>query len=66
VPHHGSRSTDLRWLAQTVGQTAILTYGDNRYGHPDAEVLAVLEGSGTDLRHTYLEGDVVISLAPMP
>lgn len=66
VPHHGSRSTDLRWLARTVGEMAILSYGDNRYGHPNSEVLAVLEDAGTDLRHTYLDGDIVISLGATP
>lgn len=66
VPHHGSRSNDLGWLARTVGQMAILSYGDNRYGHPHPEVLAVLEDANTEVRHTYLEGDVVISLAPTP
>jgi len=66
VPHHGSRSTDLRWLARTVGKVAVLSYGDNRYGHPHSDVLAVLQDAGTDLRHTYLNGDIVIGLAPPP
>ncbi len=66
VPHHGSRSTDLRWLARTVGQIAILSYGENRYGHPNGEVLEVLEDGGTDVRHTYFEGDIVIDLGPAP
>jgi competence protein ComEC len=66
VPHHGSRSTDLKWLARTVGQLAILSYGENRYGHPNGEVLAVLEDAGAEVRHTYLDGDIVVGLGPTP
>lgn len=66
VPHHGSRSTDLRWLARTVGQMAILSYGENRYGHPNGEVLAVLEDAGAELRHTYIDGDIVVGLGSTP
>ncbi len=64
VPHHGSATTDLRWLTSTVGETAILSYGPNRYGHPHPDVLAVLERTGADVRSTVDEGDVSIPLTP--
>ena len=62
VPHHGSATTDPRWLARTVGPLAVLSYGPNRYGHPHPDILAVLADSGTSVLHTHRDGDVVIPL----
>lgn len=64
VPHHGSASTDLRWLDRTVGAIAVLSYGPNQYGHPNPEVVAVLEKAGAVVRRTFVEGDVSIPLLP--
>ncbi len=66
VPHHGSGTADLDWLGETVGALAVLSYGENRYGHPHPDVLAVLALSGATVRHTHLEGDVTIGLGPAP
>ncbi len=63
VPHHGSSSTDDRWLSRVVGDVAIVSYGDNTYGHPNPLIMAILEGSGTEIRETYVEGDVTVSLS---
>lgn len=62
VPHHGSGTTDLGWLGRVVGTLAVLSYGENRYGHPHPDVLAVLEATGAEVRHTYLEGDISVWL----
>jgi competence protein ComEC len=62
VPHHGSATTDLGWLRGVAGELAVLSYGKNRYGHPHADILDVLEATGTEVRHTYLEGDVSVGL----
>ena len=62
VPHHGAATTDLRWLTEVVPEVAVLSYGENRFGHPHADVLAVLDAAGATIRHTHLEGDVVIPL----
>jgi competence protein ComEC len=64
VPHHGSGTTDLRWLERILGTTAVLSYGQNSYGHPHPDVLNVLEESGVAVHHTYLEGDVSVNLSP--
>jgi competence protein ComEC len=64
VPHHGSGTNDLRWLERVVGSTAVLSYGTNSYGHPNLGVIDVLERSNAVVRHTYLEGDISISLSP--
>jgi competence protein ComEC len=62
VPHHGSSTTDLAWLEGALGSMAVLSYGENTYGHPHPDVLAVLDASGATVHHTMLEGDVTIPL----
>jgi competence protein ComEC len=60
VPHHGSNTTDLDWLASTDAEVAIISVGANDFGHPTSEVLTVLEQLGMEVRRTDLEGDIVI------
>jgi len=62
VPHHGSSTTDLAWLEAVLGPVAVLSYGENTYGHPHPAVLSVLEVAGADVYHTMLDGDVTIPL----
>ncbi len=62
VPHHGSSTTDLDWLERTVGQVAVLSYGENTYGHPHPDVLAALDEARVMVHHTMREGDVTIPL----
>lgn len=62
VPHHGSATTDPRWLRDVVGETAVVSVGPNSYGHPAAETMAVLEDAGTEVLVTAEEGDVTIRL----
>jgi competence protein ComEC len=62
VPHHGSSSTDVSWLESTMAQIAILSYGPNRYGHPDPGIIRTLEGMETRVIHTATDGDVDIPL----
>lgn len=62
VPHHGSGSTDAQWLADTVGKTAVLSVGENRYGHPSPEIMTILEHSGAEVLVTAEQGDVTIEL----
>ncbi|HDH03680.1 MAG TPA: ComEC/Rec2 family competence protein, partial [Actinobacteria bacterium] len=61
VPHHGSNTTDLEWLASTDATVAVISVGDNDFGHPTPEILAVLESLSLEIRRTDLEGDVVLS-----
>ena len=62
VPHHGSGSTDAQWLADTVGDTAVVSVGENRYGHPLPEIMTILERSGAEVLVTAEEGDVTVKL----
>jgi competence protein ComEC len=64
VPHHGAATTDLRWLNASQAPIAVISVGQNDFGHPHPEVLRVLEGNGSVIRRTDLEGDVVIPLGP--
>jgi competence protein ComEC len=66
VPHHGSASSDPAWLEETVGSVAVLSYGTNRYGHPSPDIVGALEAAAVDIRRTFVEGDVVVSLAQPP
>jgi competence protein ComEC len=62
VPHHGSASTDRRWLTATVGAVAVISVGPNTYGHPAPEIRSVLAAAGTEVRVTMEEGDVSLEL----
>lgn len=62
VPHHGSATTDLRWLEATVGDVAVISVGANTFGHPAPEVVDLLHRLGVEVAITHEEGDVVIPL----
>jgi competence protein ComEC len=65
VAHHGSRfSTSEALLLAARPEVAVLSYGRNTYGHPHPDVLARLEASGAEVRHTHLEGAVRLPLEP--
>ncbi len=64
VPHHGAATTDLRWLEASKASITVISVGPNDFGHPNPEVMAVLEENGSEIRRTDLEGDVVIPLGP--
>lgn len=60
VAHHGSRySTSERWLEMVRPKTAILSVGENRYGHPAPEVLERLAERGIESVRTDTDGDIV-------
>ena len=62
VPHHGAATTDLEWLADTVGTLAIISVGPNNYGHPDSAVMATLQRHAGNVRTTRDEGDITVPL----
>jgi beta-lactamase superfamily II metal-dependent hydrolase len=49
-------------LADTVGDTAVVSVGENRYGHPLPEIMTILERSGAEVLVTAEQGDVTIEL----
>jgi competence protein ComEC len=60
VAHHGSKySTSESWLARVHPETALVSVGKNRYGHPSEEVLVRLQERGIRILRTDQQGDVV-------
>ena len=62
VPHHGSGDRDAGLLAATTPEIALIGVGsDNRYGHPDAELVQSLASSGVAVGRTDLHGALVVT-----
>ena len=62
VGHHGSRySTSTEFLTESTPQIAVISVGDNSYGHPTQEVLDRLETAEVDVYRTDLNGTVTIN-----
>ncbi len=62
VGHHGSAtSSTLAFLEAVRPSIALISVGaGNRYGHPSADVLRALAGSGADVLRTDLLGSIVV------
>lgn len=62
VGHHGSaESTTYPFLREIMPQYAIISVGDNSYGHPTDEVLSRLRDANVKLYRTDMQGDIVVS-----
>ena len=63
VSHHGSRySSDKTFLRAIRPETAVISVGDNSYGHPAQETLRRLEDAGADIWRTDRQGTVRITV----
>jgi len=62
VGHHGSKNSTMPEFLESVGpQIAIISAGEqNPYGHPSAELLERLRGSGARILRTDQEGAVQV------
>ncbi|MEX0833058.1 MAG: DNA internalization-related competence protein ComEC/Rec2 [Actinomycetota bacterium] len=60
VPHHGGGTSLEEFLDATDAEVAVVSVGENDYGHPVAEVLEMLEESGARVLRTDRLGDVTI------
>lgn len=63
VPHHGSKTSDPRFLAAVGAKVALVSVGANDYGHPVPETLAVLREAGARVVRTDLRGEVTATFA---
>ncbi len=64
VGHHGSRwATGSAWLARLEPSAAIVSVGQNRYGHPAPETMGRLEAAGVPVWRTDREGTVTVRIA---
>ena len=64
VPHHGSKySTSDELLSELRPETAIISTGYNRYGHPTKETLDKLNEYGVNVLRTDELGRIVLHVA---
>ena len=63
VSHHGSRyGSDETFLRAIRPETAVISVGDNSYGHPAGETLQRLTDAGADIWRTDEQGTVRITV----
>ena len=63
VSHHGSRySSDESFLRAITPDNAIISVGDNRYGHPAEETLRRLQAVGAAVWRTDQQGSIRITV----
>lgn len=62
VAHHGSNTgTSGDFIEAVAPQDAVLSYGDNAYGHPNDEVVNDLIAYGVDMYSTYEQGTITVN-----
>ena len=61
VGHHGSEnSTSYVFLREIMPKYAIISVGDNNYGHPTEEALSRLRDADVKVYRTDLQGDIIV------
>ena len=61
VAHHGSKtSSSSKFLEKVSPKIATISVGENKYGHPNKEVLEILKKYGIKVLRTDLDGDIKI------
>jgi len=62
VGHHGSGdSTTYPFLREIMPEYAIISVGENNYGHPTEETLSRLRDADVKVFRTDLQGDIIVS-----
>ena len=64
VPHHGGNTSTVAFFEAVGASVAVVSTGENPYGHPVRSVLAALEAAGMRVVRTDEAGDVTVELAP--
>lgn len=62
VPHHGGGTSDPEWLAGVDAALAVISVGENRFGHPVEWVVDILAESGAVVMRTDRDGSVSVDL----
>ncbi|MGH8927851.1 MAG: ComEC/Rec2 family competence protein, partial [Acidimicrobiia bacterium] len=62
VPHHGGATSSLAWLQAADPELAVISVGENDYGHPSPKVVEALVEIGASVVRTDQAGDVVVPL----
>ena len=63
VPHQGAATSDAEWLSQVEADLAVISVGPNDFGHPAEWVIETLMETGTIVKRTDEDGDVVVPLS---
>ncbi|WP_236793639.1 ComEC/Rec2 family competence protein [Amycolatopsis sp. GM8] len=62
VPHHGSRFSNPRFLAEVAPRLALISVGaGNSYGHPSKSTVDALTADGALVTRTDTDGDVAVT-----
>ncbi len=63
VGHHGSKnSTSKQWLDYVKPKMAVISVGKNGFGHPNREVIGILDEYGVKVFRTNKDGDILVKL----
>ncbi|MBE6989487.1 MAG: DNA internalization-related competence protein ComEC/Rec2 [Ruminococcaceae bacterium] len=63
VSHHGSKYSSAReFLEEVRPETAIISVGDNSYGHPAEETIRRLWAAGAEVCRTDEQGDILVTV----
>ena len=63
VGHHGSKySSTTDFLDALQPETAVISVGDNHYGHPTREALLRLVAAGCEIYRTDLQGNILLTV----
>ena len=61
VGHHGSKtSSDEKFLQLVKPELAVISVGENRFGHPNEEVLERLTAAGARIKRTDQQGEIEV------
>lgn len=63
VPHHGGDTSLPAFFQVAAASVAVVSVGENDYGHPVPSVLAALRAAGMAVIRTDLEGDVTLRMS---
>ncbi|MBA3360504.1 MAG: ComEC/Rec2 family competence protein [Acidimicrobiia bacterium] len=66
VPHHGGATSRISWLLATTPRLAVVSVGENDFGHPHPSIVGALADAGVEIQRTDQYGDIVISLEILP
>jgi competence protein ComEC len=65
VAHHGSRYSSAAEFVHAVRpEFAVISVGENRYGHPSESTVFRLQANGAQVRRTDLDGNTIFTVQP--
>jgi competence protein ComEC len=61
VPHHGGATSLPAFFGEVAAEVAIVSVGENDYGHPTASALDALTDSGAEVWRTDQHGTITVT-----